>query len=154
MIQQGFCDLLCSKNIRSVFKWKLMVCVCVCVYVCVSHEGECWERCTEASPESLEGIPFLQHIGIDGVIILKWILNWGGSVDWIHVFGAGAGYLVFISFTVQFHSKLYPRNSVTELSINCNLIIPYCYDLYHCIASPLSLYILFVYPAPPWWWLI
>jgi len=26
----------------------------------------------EASPESPEGIPFLQHTGIDGVIILKY----------------------------------------------------------------------------------
>jgi hypothetical protein len=94
-------DLLCSTNIRSVFKWKLIVCVCVCVRaracvracvcVCVSHAEEGWERRTEASPESPEGIPFLQHIGIDGVIILNWILNWGGSMDWIRVFGVSAG---------------------------------------------------------------
>jgi hypothetical protein len=45
--------------------------VCVCVCVCVLHAGECRERRTEASPESPEGIPFLQHIAIDGVVILK-----------------------------------------------------------------------------------
>jgi hypothetical protein len=70
---EEFCDLYSLPNIRAI-RLRIMRRVWKRGEVCA---GFLWENVRERDD--------LEDVGVDGRIILKWIMKWHGGVDWIDV---------------------------------------------------------------------